>query len=467
VNQKKYPVKRGQELIVDIDNVAFGGKGVSKLDDYVIFIPNTLPGDSAKIKITKRKPGFAEARVLEIVTPSELRQEAPCKYFDWCGGCTWQNVSYDQQIKFKGNHVRESLEHIAGIKSVNVLDPLKSENIFAYRNKMEFSFSDRRWLLPSELGDMSIKKSFALGLHVPGTFDKILSIPKCLLQSETANGILKYVSDYCQSKQLEPYGLRSHEGLLRFLVIRQSSYNNEIMVNIVTTSNEGSDLKELADILQNKYPEIVSIVNTINDKKAQIAFGEKELLLYGRNYIVDKIFDMEFKISANSFFQTNTLQAERLYEIIREFADVDEKDIVWDLYSGTGTISLMLAKLVKIVHGFEIIEKSVDDAKQNAKGFNIKNTFFHAGDLLNNLDQIKEKPDLIIVDPPRSGMHPKVSKFLNSSEVRKIIYVSCNPTTMARDIKIINENYKLIKVQPVDMFPQTYHIESVSLLEKR
>jgi len=467
VKVKKYPVKRGQVLEVDIENVAFGGKGICRVDNYVIFVPNTFPGDRANVKITKRKQGFGEARILEIITPSKLRQPAPCQYFEWCGGCTWQNISYDQQIEYKKNHVQESIEHLAGIKDAKIFDPIRSKKLFAYRNKMEFSFSDRRWLLPHELGDMNISKSFALGLHVPGTFDKILSVSECLLQCDIANEILKYVNEYCIANELVPYGLRTHEGLLRFLVIRQSSYNNEIMVNIVTAYRADKVLGKLAKLLSEKFKNIVSIVNTINDRKAQIAYGEKEVILYGRNFIIDKIFNFEFKISANSFFQTNTRQAEQLYQIVFDYADVNKNDVVWDLYSGTGTIALFFAGMSKFVHGFEIVEKSVQDAKQNAKEFGINNTSFHAGDLLHNLDSVSQKPDVIVVDPPRSGMHPKVVQFLNTSGARKIVYVSCNPTTMARDIKLMNEDYRLIQVQPADMFPQTYHIECVSLLEKK
>lgn len=332
---------------------------------------------------------------------------------------------------------------------------------------MEFSFSDRRWLLPHELGNMSIDKSFALGLHVPGTFDKILSIDDCLLQSEIANQILRYIDQYCREKNIEPYGIRSHEGFLRFLVIRESNYSKKLMVNIVTAYDNRTILIDLAEELGQTFPQIDSIVNTINDKKAQIAYGEKEYVLLGKDHIIDKIFDMEFKISANSFFQTNTKQAECLYENVLKFANVKPDDVVWDLYSGTGTISLLIAKYAKFVHGFEIVENSVRDAEQNALEFGIRNTQFHAGDLLNNLTNIEPTPNIIITDPPRSGMHPKVVQFLNLSDVKKIIYVSCNPTTMARDIKILNENYQLKIVQPVDMFPQTYHIECVSLLEKK
>ncbi|MFC2089088.1 23S rRNA (uracil(1939)-C(5))-methyltransferase RlmD [Calditrichota bacterium] len=467
MNQKKYPVKRNEELIVEIENVAFGGKGVCRYDDYVLFIPNTLPGDKVKIRVTRRKAGYGEARILEMIDPSSLRQDPPCKYFEWCGGCTWQNTNYEQQLEFKWNHVSESLNHIADIENINVQNPISAPKVWGYRNKMEFSFSDRRWLLPNELGDMSIDKSFALGLHVPGTFDKILAIDECLLQSNIANVILRYVDQYCRNKSLKPYGIHSHDGFLRFLVIRESSDSGELMVNIVTAYEDFPVLEDLAEELTQKFTQVVSVVNTINEKKAQIAYGEKEHVLFGENFIADKLLGMEFKISANSFFQTNTQQAEKLYRTVIEFAAVENKHLIWDLYSGTGTISLILAKSAKFVTGFELIDSSVKDARKNAVKFGVKNIKFCTGDLLNNLSSIEDQPDTIVTDPPRSGMHPKVTQFLNSSGTQRIVYVSCNPTTMARDLKILMENYRLIKVQPVDMFPQTYHIECVSLLEKR
>jgi len=467
MQEKKYPVKRGAELNVTIENVAFGGKGICRIDDYVIFVPNTIPGDEAKIKITKRKTGYGEGRLLQLLKPSSIRQEAPCKYFDWCGGCTWQSVSYEQQLEFKWNHVKESIQRIAEILDVDVPKPVASDNIWSYRNKMEFSFADKRWLLPHELGNMEIEKSFALGLHVPGTFDKIITIDECLLQSNTANQILNYTNQFCKETKLEPYGIRSHEGFLRYLVIRESSDSGDIMVNIVTAYKDSKKLKYLAENLSKKFPQINSIINTINEKKAQIAYGDEEIVLFGESYITDKLFNKKYKISANSFFQTNTKQAEKLYEIVTDYADIKNKDIVWDLYCGTGTITLLLAKKAKKVYGFELVERAVMDARKNAKEFGIQNVEFVLGDVLIEKSEIKDVPDVIVIDPPRSGLHPKVAEFLSNSESEKIVYVSCNPTTMARDIKIIKENYNLIKIQPVDMFPQTYHIETVALLERK
>ena len=461
MSEQKYPVKRGGEYELKIDDLAFGGKGVARLENYVIFVKDALPGELVKARIAKRKKDFAEAYLLEILQPSPYRIEAPCKYFKWCGGCTWQNMSYENQLLFKKKIVEDALTRIGAIPDVTVRDVLPSPQPFAYRNKMEFSFSDRRWLLPEELHQPEVDRGFALGLHVPGTFDKILHIDHCLLQSDTANEILRFVSDWFREKGIPPYGIRSHEGFLRFLIIRQSAFNGEIMVNIVTAFEDVNLLKPLAQELQKRFPQVVSVVNNINTRLAQIAVGEKEFVLAGRAYIQDKIGDFVFNISANSFFQTNTKQAERLYEVALNFAEIDEHSVVWDLYAGTGTITLFLAQKAKEVIGFEVVESAVADARQNAREHVVKNVRFVQGDLLKTMHDVEPKPEVIITDPPRSGMHEKVLRLINQLRPRRMVYVSCNPTTLARDLKILSERFQVLKVQPVDMFPQTYHIETV------
>jgi len=301
---------------------------------------------------------------------------------------------------------------------------------------------------------------------VPGTFDKILSTDSCLLQSEPANQVLQLVDRYCREKELKPYGIRSHEGFLRFLVIRESSHTAELMVNIVTAFKQPEMLQPLAELLISKIPEVASVVNNINTKKAQIAFGEEEVLLAGQSFITDRLCGMDFKISANSFFQTNTLQAERLYDLALNYARLSGNEKVWDLYSGTGTISLLLAQKAAAVTGFELVDSAVRDAVENAARHRVSNVSFIAGDLLHNIDEAEYVPDVIVTDPPRSGMHPKLVKKLDQVPAHRLIYVSCNPTTMARDISAL-ENFRLVEAQPVDMFPHTYHIETVALLERR
>lgn len=461
MSEKKYPVKRGAEYELHIEKLAFGGAGVSRVDNYVIFVKGTLPGDVVKAKISKRKPSFAEARLLEVLNPSSLRETAPCSYFSWCGGCTWQNLSSQNQLHFKREIVVESLEHLAGIQKIDVLPVLASNAAYGYRNKMEFSFSDRRWLLPDELGVEAISNKFALGLHVPGTFDKIIQIDHCLLQSDNANAVLKFVSAYVQDNKLTPYGIRSHEGYLRFLVIRESHYTGNLMINIVTSTETPDILKPLAEQLMQKIPAVSGVVNNINSRLAQVALGEKEILLAGSDFIEEKLGPFVFKISANSFFQTNSKQAEHLYNKVIEYAEIDRKDIVWDLYSGTGTISLFLAQHAKEVIGFELAESSVADAFTNAREHSVENVHFVAGDLLHRLQDTTPRPDVLVTDPPRAGMHEKVVRYISELKPKRIVYVSCNPTTLARDLGLLKENYLVEIVQPVDMFPQTYHIETV------
>ena len=467
MSEQKYPVKKGREYELKIDKLSFGGAGVAKIENYVIFVKDTVPGDTVVARIQKRKKSYAEARLLEIQSPSAQRVAAPCPYFEWCGGCTWQNLSYEDQLAHKRNIVIESLQHIAGIESGSVAPVLAADKKLAYRNKMEFSFSDRRWLLPQELGNPHIKKGFALGLHVPGTFDKILQVDSCLLQSETANAILKYVSDYAQEHGLEPYGIYSHQGFLRFLVIRESDYSGEIMVNIVTGYKDMVRLKPLAAELIGNFPQIGSIVNNINTRRAQIAMGEEEVLLEGKPYIREKLGQFIFNISAGSFFQTNTRQAGRLYDTVLQFAGIEETDIVWDLYAGTGTISLFLAQKAKEVIGFEIGDSAVRDAEKNALEHGIDNARFVGGDLLHELRETQPRPDILVTDPPRAGMHEKVVACIKRLLPRRVVYVSCNPTTLARDLALLKENYSIARVQPVDMFPQTYHIETVVQLNRR
>ena len=460
-----YPVKKGHDYTVTIESLAFGGKGVARVDDYVLFVRRALPGDVCRVRITKRKRSFGEARILSIEQPSPLRIQPPCAYFEWCGGCTWQNMSYANQLLQKKTIVEQSFKRPDDLGDVPVLDTLACETPYGYRNKMEFSFADRKWLTPEDLDNPDISKAFALGLHVPGTFDKILHIEHCLLQSDTANTILKFISRYVQDAGLPAYGIRSHEGLLRFLVLRQSRASGEIMVNLVTSRDARKELTPLARELRERFGEVSSVVNTVNSRKAQIAQGEEEFLLAGKSVISDTIGPFRFDISANSFFQTNTAQAEKLYNTALEFAALSGRETVWDLYCGTGTITLFLARRAKKVYGFEIVESAIKDARNNAARYDIDNVQWFAGDVREHMTALEERPDVLVTDPPRAGMHPDVVETLLRIRPRRIVYVSCNPTTLARDLKILQQAYTVVKARPVDMFPQTYHIETVALLE--
>ncbi|MDL1967954.1 MAG: 23S rRNA (uracil(1939)-C(5))-methyltransferase RlmD [Deltaproteobacteria bacterium] len=458
-------VKKGQELKLEISELAFGGKGIAHKDGFAVFVDHTVPLDIVIARIIKKKKNFAVARVVEIVDESSFRIPSPCIYSGQCGGCKWQFLKYDKQLDYKQQHVIDSLEHIGMIKGVTVHSTISSKLIYGYRNKMEFSCSDRRWLMPDEMGMENQDLNFALGLHVPGTFHKVLDTKKCLLQPALGNNILDDIRTYIKESNVPVYGLRSHIGFWRFVMLRHSAAYDQWMVNIVTAEESSKILKPLSDLLTAKYPEIVSVINNINTRKAGIAIGEYEILLAGSPFIKEKIGPFEFTISANSFFQTNTSGAEILYEKVKEYAGLSGKECVVDLYSGAGTIAIFLADSAKELTGIEISKSAIQDAEANCRNNEISNCRFILGDIKDCLEHVK-KPDVMIIDPPRTGMHKNVVKQILDMAPAKIIYVSCNPATMARDLGMIKDNYKILEVQPLDMFPHTYHIESVARLER-
>ncbi|MDM8548686.1 23S rRNA (uracil(1939)-C(5))-methyltransferase RlmD [Desulfobacterales bacterium HSG2] len=459
-------IKKGQTLELEVSDIAFGGKGLAKVEGLAVFVDQAVPSDCAKVRITKKKKNYAEARVIELTEPSPLRIEPPCKYAGFCGGCKWQFLPYDKQLEYKQQHVAESLEHIGLVQDVPVHPAIPSEQVFGYRNKMEFSCSDRRWLLPEEMGREDIDRGVALGLHVPGTFYKVLDTDACLLQPELGNDILEDVRVFIKNSNAPVYGLRSHVGFWRFLMLRHSAARDRWMVNIVTASEDRGTVQPLADMLTEKYPEIVSVVNNITSRKAGIAIGEYEILLAGESVLTDKIGSFTFEISANSFFQTNTRGAEQLYETVKSYAGLTGKESVVDLYSGTGTIALYLSDSAKTVIGMEIVESAVADAEKNCRINGISNCRFILGDIKDSFSRIDITPDVMIIDPPRVGMHKDVVRQVLRTAAKRIVYVSCNPATLARDLGMMKDHYKIREVQPVDMFPHTYHIESVARLEK-
>ncbi|HOP48164.1 MAG TPA: 23S rRNA (uracil(1939)-C(5))-methyltransferase RlmD [Desulfobacteraceae bacterium] len=458
--------RKGSIIEIEIDKMAYGGNGLGRLDGMVVFVRGTVPGDRITARIYRKKKDYAEAALVDILSPSPHRINAPCPYSGYCGGCQWQHVRYEKQLEYKKEHVRESIEHIAGLKDPLVKDVVPSEKVFGYRNKMEFSFSDRRWLMPGELPD-SDKDNFALGLHVPGTYHKVIDMETCLLQHEAGNQILYEVKKYVKNSGIPVYGLKTHEGFWRFLVLRYSTAFDEWMVNVVTSEERPEAVQPLADFLKRSFSKIKTIVNNINSRKASIAVGENEIVLSGEGIISDRIGRFTFQISANSFFQTNSLSIEKLYQKVVEFGELNGNERVIDLYSGTGTIPVFLAERVKSVTGIEITESAVADARRNCTEFGIKNCSFICGDIRNSLSSIKYKPDLMIIDPPRQGMHKDVLSQVMNLSPEKIIYVSCNPATLARDIGEMISDYELIEIQPFDMFPHTYHIEAAAKLHLR
>ncbi len=468
------PVKKHQELKLTIENLAFGGKGIVHVDDYIIFTPKgAVPGQVVKARITKATTNYGEAKVLEIIRKSDNEIIPPCPYFGWCGGCKHQNLQYEEQLRQLHNQVKELYYHLGGFKETVVNSPVPSDKIFRYRNKMEFAFSNRRWLIDSL--DEEKPKDFALGLRAQGNYWKAIDIDDCIIAPEESGILLSSVRSFALKSKLSAYDQKSHEGFLRHLVIRKGQNTGQLMVNIVTNSDSPELLMPLADELSEKLPNLTSSVNTINTSVSGTTIGEKKNLLYGRQYIEEKFGSLTFKISPSSFFQTNTLMAEKLYEVVKDFAELKKDEVVWDLYCGTGTIALYLASFVKKVIGFEIVHEAIEDANENAKLNRIENIIFIEG----NLDKLFRKepellrelpsPDLIIIDPPRSGMHPKLVNDIIQINPPKIIYVSCNPATQARDLKLIVDegNYGIDSVQPVDMFPHTPHIEVVAKLVLR
>ena len=459
-------IKKGLQTEVEIEDIAFGGRGLAKLDGLTVFVDQAVPGDRAIIRIFKKKKNYAEARVVDLIESSPFRVTAPCEYSGYCGGCKWQFLNYDQQLIYKQKHVRDSLEHIGLIKNVTVHSTIPSEATFGYRNKMEFSCADRRWLLPAELDRPEIDREFALGLHVPGTFHKVIGTRACLLQPDLGNEILNYIRGFMRASAAPIYGLRSHTGYWRFVVLRHSVARDQWMINLVTAYEDRETLHPLAESLVEKHPQVVSVINNVTSRKAGVAIGEFEHVLLGSNTISDKIGDFEFDISANSFFQTNSRGAEILFNTVQKYAGLSGTETVLDLYSGTGTIPILLSGFCKSVTGIEIVESAVADAKKNCRINGVSNCSFIRGDIRLCLPRIEQKPDLLIIDPPRAGMHKEVVKQVLQMGVERIVYVSCNPATMARDLGMMRDLYYLNEVQPVDMFPHTYHIEAVAKLEK-
>ena len=467
-------IKKGFELHLTIDSLTYGGKGISRYDGIVIFTNNVLPGQKVKAKIIKKKKSYLEAIPIEIIKESPFKQKEKCSHFYDCGGCKTQDLKYEEQLHQKENQIIEALNHLGKLNIKEIEPIIKSDIIYEYRNKMEFSFSNNRWLINSEKDLENEKpKDFALGLHPPKRFDKIVDIDNCYIQTELANKILSLIKKESIENNLVPYDIINHTGFIRNIVIKHPKYSDQVMINIITAYQEDKLLMPIVSKLKKISSNIKSIINTINDKKSDSAYGMPQNLLYGENFIVEYLNDFEFEISADSFFQTNSIQALNMYKYVRDECKLSSSEIVYDFYCGTGTISIFVAKNAKKVYGFEIVDSAIKDAKKNALKNKIENAEFYCGDLskmLTNYNHIIDKNpcDILILDPPRAGIHPKTLKEILKINPKKIIYVSCNPTTQARDVReFINYGYIMGKVQPIDMFPHTHHIECVITLDKK
>jgi len=451
-------IKKKDIVELEISDLAYGGTSVAKVDGLVVLVRGGIPGDIVKALVTKKKTNYAEAKVLQVIKESQLRTKPVCSHFGLCGGCTWQDLKYEEQLKFKTKQVKESLKHIAGLSDPPVQDALACEEIFYYRNKMEYAF------LPHP------DKKLILGLHPRGRFDLVFDLKECFLQSKTSNEILDVVRQFAKAKNLTAYENKNQSGLLRFLVIKEGKNTNMTMVNLVTYTGDFSHQEEFCNALFSNFPSIKSIVRNINSRLAQIAIGEEEELLGGERTIIETLGQFRFEISSNSFFQTNSKQAENLYQIVLSMAELQGDEEVLDLYCGNGTISIFLSQVAKKVIGVESVKESVENARRNAELNGISNCEFICGEarkVLKNFESEKKTFPMVVIDPPRAGLHPHVIKSLLNLKPSKIVYVSCNPTTLARDLKTLCEReYRIDQVQPVDMFPHTFHIESVVKLLK-
>jgi 23S rRNA (uracil1939-C5)-methyltransferase len=451
-----------------------GAKGVSVAkapDGKVIFVQNVVPGDVVDIQTFKKRKAYYEGKAIKYHAFSDNRIEPVCKHFGVCGGCKWQNMKYDQQLFYKNNEVLNNLKRIGKIELPTFEPILGSEKQIFYRNKMEFGFSNQRWLTDEEVrSDADLGNRNALGFHIPKMWDKILDIQKCHLQEDPSNAIRNAIKEFAVEKELTFFNARNHEGLLRTLMIRTAS-TGEIMVLLQFFEENKAQREMLLDFIFEKFPEITSLQYVINSKANDTLYDQDIKLYKGRDYILEEMEGLHFSINAKSFYQTNSDQAYELYKVTRDFAGLTGNEIVYDLYTGTGTIAQFVSKQAKKVVGVEAVPEAIADAKENAKRNAITNCEFFVGDMKNvfNDDFIAQHgmPDVIITDPPRDGMHKDVVEQILKIAPQKVVYVSCNSATQARDLALMDEMYKVTRVRPVDMFPQTHHVENVVLLKKK
>ncbi|TDG37925.1 23S rRNA (uracil(1939)-C(5))-methyltransferase RlmD [Pedobacter changchengzhani] len=452
---------------VHIIDIAEEGKGVGKADELVIFVDKAVPGDVVDVRLMKKKKNFAEAIIDTLHEKSDLRVEPFCPHFGTCGGCKWQHMSYEAQLKFKQKNVEAALQRLGKIDTSGIEPILGSVKNRYYRNKLEFTFSNKRWL---EKIDMERDEEFdmnALGFHVPLRFDKILDIDHCYLQEEPSNSIRNAVRNYATENNISFYDLRNHEGALRNLIIRTSS-TGEVMIVVVFAYPEQEQVDGLMNFLKAEFPQVNALLYIVNQKKNDTIFDQEVITFAGRDHIFEEMDGIRFKIGAKSFYQTNSDQAFELYKITRDFADFKGDELVYDLYTGAGTIANFIAKNVKQVIGVEYVPTAIEDAKFNSELNGISNTQFYAGDMKDILTSefiaTHGKPDVVITDPPRAGMHADVVQRLLEMEAEKIVYVSCNAATQARDLELLKDKYDVARIKPVDMFPHTQHVENVVLL---
>ena len=464
---RRIPQEKRQLENIEIFDIAEEGKGVGRYEDLVLFIEKAIPGDVVNVELQRKKKNFAEGRVTQIVKSSPFRIEPFCPHFGVCGGCKWQHMSYQAQLKFKHQYVDNALTRIGKVDTSSMEEILGSQNTTYYRNKLEYTFSNKRWLTDRD-AVVDPEDMNALGFHVPGRFDKILDIEHCYLQQDPSNKLRNNLRDFAIQHGVTFYDLRAHEGALRNLIIRTSS-TGETMVVVVFAYPEEGQVELVMNHLASEFPDITSLLYIINQKRNDTIFDQEIEVFKGRDFIYEEMEGLKFKVGPKSFYQTNSHQAYELYKITREFAELKGDELVYDLYTGAGTIANFVARSAREVVGVEYVPSAIEDAKYNSQINGVNNTKFYAGDMKDVLtaEFVAEhgKPDVIITDPPRAGMHADVVNRILEMEAAKVVYVSCNAATQARDLEMLSAKYEIERIKPVDMFPQTQHVENVVLLK--
>ncbi len=455
---------------LEITTLAAEGKAIGYYNGMVVFVPMTVPGDVVDVQVRAKHRRFMEGVVVNFVKRSEMRCEPTCEHFGVCGGCKWQNLPYEEQLRHKTAQVRDQLTRIGKLELPEVRPCLGSAKQLFYRNKLEFTFADRRWLTYEEIAEGGdIAQTPALGFHVPNMFDKVLDIRKCYLQEDPSNAIRDFIKRFCIENGYTFHNVREHQGLMRGVIIRTAS-TGEIMLSVVFNENDTTKINTLLGAVKEEFPQITSIIYFVNAKWNDSLTDQTPICFAGKDHIFESMEGLQFKVGPKSFYQTNSEQAYELYKVTREFADLKEDDTLYDLYTGTGTIANFCARRCKKVVGIEYVPEAIEDAKINSTINGINNTVFYAGDMKKVLDNafIKRngKPSVIILDPPRAGVDEPVIDVILNAAPERIVYVSCNPATQARDLALMSSMYRVVAVQPVDMFPHTHHVENVVKLER-
>ena len=466
-NNKNLPIITSLKIV----DIAAEGNAIGKADDIVVFVPHAIPGDVVDVQIKKKRSNYLEGVVIRFEKLSPSRVIPQCEHFGVCGGCKWQDLPYDQQLFYKEKQVKDNLKRIGKVDEGEMFPIISSDNQYYYRNKLEFTFSSSRWLTQEEIDSKNefINRN-AVGFHIPGLFDKVLDIRRCHLQADPSNDIRLALRAFADEQGFSFSDLRQHTGLLRNLIIRTSS-TGEIMVIVCFGEDSPTSIAKTMEFLKERFPAITALMYVVNLKLNDTIFDLPVIPFHGKDHIMEKMEELFFKIGPKSFYQTNSHQAYKLYSVTREFAGLKGDEIVYDFYTGTGTIANFIAKKCRKVIGVELIKEAIEDAKINASINNIQNATFFAGDIkdvfTNDFIEAHGRPDVVIIDPPRAGIHENVINCLLNTLPEKIVYVSCNPATQARDIALLNSSYSVEKIQPVDMFPQTHHVENVVLLRRR